>query len=171
MDIEDQDFYLNVLTSKCTNLLNYYFFSFFLVEHIRSVSHPISALLFLCKYCDHSLFDKLAACCRQWIDMWVGAVQNNLFKFSTKLYPVWTGDTVQSLACQAPCCPYYLPRMPSRRLALICIALFGAFSNRLLVLVEDCDTWRLMACISDMPAGVRGSFPSRLPSFFPVKLC
>lgn len=70
-----------------------------------------------------------------------------------KYYPVRIGDTAQSLACRAPGCPYYLPRMPSRRLALIYIALFGAFSNRLLVLVEECDTWRLMACISDMPAG------------------
>lgn len=171
MEIEDLDlfiyfFYLNALIYQIAII----WFSLFWF-HISSGVWVIFYFAILCKYCDHSLFDKLAACCRQWIGMWVGAVHNNLFKFSAKLYPVWTGDTVQLLACQAPCCPYYLCRMPSRRLALICIALFGAFSNRLLVLVEDCDTWRLMACISDMPAGVRGSFPSLHPSFLPAKLC
>lgn len=60
--------------------------------------------------------------------------------------------------------------LPFSRLALICTVLSGFFfSQSLLVLVEDCDTWRLMACISDMLAGEQEA--SSRPSFMPAKLC
>lgn len=79
------------------------------------------------KHWYHSSFDKLAVCCWRWIDGRVEALQNDLLKFSTKLYSLWTADTAQTLTCWVPSCPYYLPRMPSGRLALICTALFCPF--------------------------------------------
>lgn len=146
------------------SMLNTHNTQFCLVKH--NMQRVIQLLpCYYGKYWYHSSFDKLVVCCWQWIDGWVDAVQNDLLKFSTKLYPLWIADKAQSLACWAPGCPYYLPRMPSCRLALICTALFGAFSEKLHVLVEECDTWRLMACINDMPAGEREA------SFLPAKHC
>lgn len=73
-----------------------------------------------------------------------------------RTFSIWIVDAL--LSCRAPGCPYYLPRMPSCRLSLICTAIVWCLVD------ECCDTWRLMACINDTPAGEReASF--LLPSF------
>lgn len=62
-------------------------------------------------------------------------------------------------------CPYYLPQIAILQVGpLFALHCLVPFPKKLHVLVGECDTWRLMACINEMPGGAREA------PFLPAKL-
>lgn len=87
-----------------------------------------------------SQFDKLAHCCWQWL--------NGQAVFCTSQPALVLHQTLPSMNCRynpvstrhVPACPYYLPKMLTCRLPLICTTLFAGLKK---AACARCRTWHM----------------------------